>query len=171
MLYCPIFWRNTVPIFGAFGHQETAQVKRDCFLFFGTVQLFAVGDLFFGTVQHLCCLGVVFWDSAALLLVLLQKCCTVPKLSWLAAKSFGTVNHFCCTDLRVNIWYFPPKYTNLVVNGGSLHIYIQIYRFKKNVCIYICLQCYRYMHPSLQEPGRAAKRRKDAKLQVEAKRP
>ena len=42
----------TVPIFGAFGHQEASRVPKDLFFVFGTVQQFSVWDWFFWTAQH-----------------------------------------------------------------------------------------------------------------------
>ena len=56
MLCCPsFFWQNeekgcTVPIFGAFGHQEALQVPKDCFCVSGTIQQFCcLGFAAFGT--------------------------------------------------------------------------------------------------------------------------
>ena len=78
------FWAKlakcwTVPIFGAFGHQEASHVPKDCgFSSFGTAFL----------------LSGIFWDSTALWLVLLQKCCTVPKFSRLG---FADSIHISCT--------------------------------------------------------------------------
>ena len=42
---------------------------------------------FFGTVQHFCKKGLVFWDSTVFLLMFLQMCCTVPKKTIIYCKS------------------------------------------------------------------------------------
>ena len=70
-------WQNeqkrcTVPIFGAFGHQEASQVPKDGFFWDRTI--FSVLDW-------------LSWDSAAFVLVFLQKCFTVPIFSWISLIS------------------------------------------------------------------------------------